>query len=158
MSKKRELIHGIWLEQLGKKGYDLISDRISDNGYIDKFDAFMLLKDCDGWNNASITDYHSIGMKHGEISLVRPSKISIILENNGWISVNNKQDMPKEDCLVKICMEGKVNSVVHQWFAKDGLLEATQLEVNGYRTHTYRFWLNTVSHYKIYIVEPEPLF
>ena len=119
----------------------------------------MMLKEFPSFDNIKIYDLEKFAKKEDlKTMYMRPYGIGKILNNNGWTVVNNKQDMPKEDCLVKICMEDKVNSVVHKWYAKDGLLEPTQLGINGYRTHSHKFWLNTVSHYKIYIPEPEPIF
>lgn len=151
--KKKELIKSSYGDY-----WMIVKDIVDDNGWCFYEDIHVGIES----SNALMGVYDWLSKNDNLDSYLlgfRPKNLKGVSSNNGWTVVNNKSDMPKVDCLVKICFEGKVNSIVYHWYSGPKLLEATKESIRGFEPNgSYKFWIPTISHFKIYIADIPPLY
>lgn len=98
-TKKQEAIRLAWIEILGEEKYNEIKSEIENNGWLIKYSYNPFVDEVyiDRKELLDIEDVFHFKTYHAgnEIS-VRPKSLSGIEDNNGWISIESEEDLPKE--------------------------------------------------------------
>lgn len=102
---------------------------------------------CDTW-------FNTVECKH----FWRPKTLEDLENNNGWIKIRNKKDMPRKSCLVKICFRGVPDVPIYQWEPRKGLLHIHETSLDRLKTFKYQFYILEISHYKIVELEKPPIY
>lgn len=122
-TKKQQAIRLAWIEILGEEKYNEIKSEIENNGWLIKYSYNPFVDEVyiDRKELLDIEDVFHFKTYHAgnEIS-VRPKSLSGIEDNNGWISIESEEDLPKEKISYEVWRNGSESRATYagsyRWF------------------------------------------
>ena len=126
------------IEKAYGKSWNVLKDYINENGFVD----------CVKNRKISLIPYFEVLELEFKENQVRPKTLQGIENNNGWVTIYRKNDMPQFDCDCFII--DKIKGIITgQWKQAPNSIEDEKAR---------SFWIDKATHYRIIDKPKLPLY